>query len=88
MIAINFCFLVDFISPTGPMATIVTRYTGGLSQLQLVKMRWEKNSQENMIKKKIDFQVESPHILLKNKPKMAYSCDLLKMARHQCGIMD
>ena len=27
-------------------------------------------------------------ILLKNKPKMAYSRDLLKMARHQCGIMD
>ena len=24
----------------------------------------------------------------KNKPKMAYSRDLLKMARQQCGIMD
>ena len=23
-----------------------------------------------------------------NKPKMAYSCDLPKMARQQCGIMD
>ena len=26
--------------------------------------------------------------LLRNKPKMAYSRDLLKIARQQCGIMD
>ena len=46
MIAINFCFLVDFIRPTGPMVTLVTRYTGGLSQLLLVEMSWEKNSKK------------------------------------------
>ena len=27
-------------------------------------------------------------VMSKNKPKMAYSCDLPKMARQQCGIMD
>ena len=43
MIANNFCYLVDFIRPTGPM---VTRYTGGLFQLLLVKMSWEKNFKE------------------------------------------
>ena len=26
--------------------------------------------------------------IIRNKPKMAYSCDLMKMARQQCGIMD
>ena len=46
MIAINFCFLVDFIRPTGPMVTMVNRYTGGLSQLLLVEMSWEKDSRE------------------------------------------
>ena len=46
MIAINFCFLVDFIRPTGPMVTMVYRYTGGLSQLLLVEMSWGKNSRE------------------------------------------
>ena len=42
----NFCFPVDLIRPTGPMITMVTRYTGGLSQLLLVKMSWDKNSKE------------------------------------------
>ena len=46
MIAIKFSFLVDFIRPTGPMVTMVNRYTGGLSQLLLVEMNWEKNSRE------------------------------------------
>ena len=26
--------------------------------------------------------------LLRNKPKMAYRCDLPKLARQECGIMD
>ena len=34
----NFCFLVNFIRPTGPMVTRVTRHTGGLSQLPVVEM--------------------------------------------------
>ena len=42
----NFGFLVDFISPTGPMVTMVTRYTGGLFPLLLVKMSWEKSSKK------------------------------------------
>ena len=46
IIANNFCFLVDLIRPTGPMVTMVTRYTGGLSQHLLVEMSWEKNSRE------------------------------------------
>ena len=49
MIAINFCFLVDFIRTTGSMVTMVTRYMGGLSQLLLVEMSWEKNSKEKPI---------------------------------------
>ena len=49
MITINFCFLVDFIRPTGSMVTMVTKYTGGLSQLLLVKMSWEKNSKQKPI---------------------------------------
>ena len=35
----NFCFLVNFVRHTGPMVTMVTRYTGGLSQLPVVKMK-------------------------------------------------
>ena len=46
MIAKNSCFLADFIRPTGPMVTIITRHTGGLSQLLLVEMSWEKNFME------------------------------------------
>ena len=48
MIAINFCLLVDFIRPTGSMVTMVTRYTGGLSQLLLVEMSWEKILRKNL----------------------------------------
>ena len=44
MIQNNFCFLVDFIRLTGPMVTLVTRYTGVLSQLLLVEISWGKNS--------------------------------------------
>ena len=51
MIVNNFCFQVNFITPTGPM---VTRYTGGLSQLLLVKMSWEKNSREKLLFSKIE----------------------------------
>ena len=43
----NFCFLVDFITPTGPMVTMVTRYTGGLPKLLLVKIRCEKSMIED-----------------------------------------
>ena len=32
--------------PMVSMVTMVTRYTGGLSQLPLVEMRWEKNSKK------------------------------------------
>ena len=46
MIVNNFCSLVAFIRPTGPMVTMATRFTGGLSQLLLVEMSWEKNSRE------------------------------------------
>ena len=42
MIVNNFCFLVDFIRPTGPMVTMATRYTGGLSHLILVETSCEK----------------------------------------------
>ena len=49
MIANKFYFLVNFIRPTGPMITMVTRYTGGLFQLLLVKMSWEKNSMEKLM---------------------------------------
>ena len=54
MIAINFCLLVDFVRPTGSMVTMVTRYTGGLSQLLLVKMSWGKNSKEKPIIEKLN----------------------------------
>ena len=37
----NFCFLVN--TNTGPM---VTRHTGGLSQLPVVKMSWGKKSKK------------------------------------------
>ena len=47
MIANNFCFLVDFIRPTGPMVNMVTSYTGGLTQLLLDKMSQEKPMIEN-----------------------------------------
>ena len=43
MIVNNFCFLVDFIRPTGHMVTL---HAGGLSQLLLVEMSWGKNSRE------------------------------------------
>ena len=46
MIVNNFCFLVVFIRPTGPM---VTRYTGGLSHFLLVKISWGKNSKKKPI---------------------------------------
>ena len=49
MIANKFYFLVNFIRRTGPMITMVTRYTGGLFQLLLVKMSWEKNSMEKLM---------------------------------------
>ena len=42
----NFCFLVNFVRHTGPMVTMVTKYTGGLSQLTVVEMSWEKNSKK------------------------------------------
>ena len=42
----NFHFLVNFVRHTGPMVTMVTRYTGGLSQLPVVKMSWGKNSKK------------------------------------------
>ena len=59
MIAINFCFLVDFIRPTGPMVTMVTRYIGGLSQVLLVKMSWEKDSnKKSMIESNFYFLVD------------------------------
>ena len=59
MIANNFCFLVDFIRPTGPMVTMVTRYIGGLSQVLLVKMSWEKDSnKKSMIENNFCFLVD------------------------------
>ena len=42
-VLINFHFLVNFIRHTGPM---VTRCTGSLSQLPVVKMSWGKNSKK------------------------------------------
>ena len=39
---INFCFLVNLIIHTGPMVTMVTRYTGSLSALPVVEMSWGK----------------------------------------------
>ena len=46
MIVNNFCFLVDFIRPTGHMVTMATRYAGLICQLLLVEMSWEKNFRE------------------------------------------
>ena len=46
VIANSFYFLVNFIRPTGPM---VTRYTGGLSQLLLVKISRGKKLKEKPI---------------------------------------
>ena len=40
----NFRFLVNFVRHTGPMVTMVTRYTGGLSQLPVFEMSWGKKS--------------------------------------------
>ena len=55
----NFCFPVDLIRPTGPMVTMVTRYTSGLSQLLIVKMSWGKNSKEKpLIKNNFCFLVD------------------------------
>ena len=48
MITKNFCFLVDFIRPTGPMVSMVTRYTGGLSQFLMVEMSWKKIKRKNL----------------------------------------
>ena len=46
MIVKNFHFLVVFIRPSGPMVTMATRYTGGLSQLLLVETSREKKFME------------------------------------------
>ena len=46
MIVNNFCFLVDLMRLTGPMVTMVIRYTGGLSQFLLVKISWGKKSKK------------------------------------------
>ena len=49
----NFCFLVNFIRHTGHTVTIVTTgtsYTGGLSQLQVVKMSWGNKFQKKTMK--------------------------------------
>ena len=43
----NFCFLVNFIRHTGPMVTMVTRCTGSLSQLPVVKISWVKKIKKN-----------------------------------------
>lgn len=62
IIANNFCLPVDFIRPTGPMVTMVNRYTGGLSQLLLVEMSWEKNSREkSMIENNFCTHNPPPH---------------------------
>ena len=45
----NFSFLVNSIRHTGPMVTMVTRCTGSLSQLPVVKMSWEKNLRKNQV---------------------------------------
>ena len=46
----NFCFLVNFVRPTGPMVNMVTRHTGGLSQLPVVEMSLEKkNKRKNLV---------------------------------------
>ena len=60
IIANNFCFPVDLIRPTGPMVTMITRYTGGLSQLLLVVMSWEKNSKEKLIIEMLNSSPQSP----------------------------
>ena len=60
MIAINFCFLVDFIRPTGSMVTMVTKYTGGLSQLLLVEMSWEENSKEKPVIEMLNSSQQPP----------------------------
>ena len=46
----NFHFLVNFIRHTGPMVTMVTRYTGSLSQLPVVKMSWGTKSKKKSAK--------------------------------------
>ena len=45
-VLINFRFLVNFIRHTGPMVIMVTRCTGSLSQLPVVKMSWGKKSKK------------------------------------------
>ena len=42
----NFRFLVNFIRHTGTIVTMVTRCTGSLSQLPVVKMSWGKKSKK------------------------------------------
>ena len=45
----NFCFLINFIWHTGAMVTMVpmvTRHTGGLSELPVVEMSWGKKSKK------------------------------------------
>ena len=44
----NFYFLVNFIRHSGPMVTMVTRCTGSLSQLPVVKMSCRKKSKKNL----------------------------------------
>ena len=55
---------------------MVTRYTGGLSQLQLVEMSWEKNSKEKPI---IEILNSSPqHNPRSSREVMGKKQDLLK----------
>ena len=82
MIAINFCLLVDFIRPTGSMVTMVTRYTGGLSQLQLVEMSCEKNSKEKPIIEIVNSSPQppppQPQVIKRGGGVMGKKQDLLK----------
>ena len=52
MIVNKFCFLVNFIRPTGPMVTLVTRQKGRLSQVLMVEMSGGKTFE---LGKKIQF---------------------------------
>ena len=57
--------------PMVSMVTMVTRYTGGLSQLPVVEMSWGKNLRKNLPKSVVSKVLELPKVLRKPRFKGA-----------------
>ena len=56
--------------------------------LRIIHLKGDGNDGEPDARQKLEFEKKAKNWLELNKPKMAYSRDLLKMAGQQCGITD